>query len=160
SLLIALAIPATQTQAAAGCSVTYSIVNQWNNTPTSGGFQVGLTITNTGTDPINGWTLTWTYANGQTISQLWNAAVSQTGANVTNTPTRTPTATNTPTRTPTAVIGATSTPTATRTPTAAATSTPTPTATRTPTSVVTPTPTPTATATVGASNAFTQRFLD
>jgi endoglucanase len=68
--------------ATASCRITYTITNQWNNTPTSGGFQADVNIRNTGTTAINGWTLTWTFANGQTIGNLWNAAVTQTGANV------------------------------------------------------------------------------
>jgi len=32
---------------------------------------------------LTGWTLTWTFANGQTIQQLWNAAFTQTGGNIT-----------------------------------------------------------------------------
>jgi endo-1,4-beta-xylanase len=65
------------------CAVTYAIVNQWNNTPTSGGFQVNLAIRNTGTTAIDGWTLAFSFPNGQTISGLWNAAFSQSGASVT-----------------------------------------------------------------------------
>src|SRR5436305_2615534 len=77
-----LVVPAV-VQAAAGCSVTYAVVNQWNNNPTSGGFQTNLTITNTGTATVNGWALTFAFPNGQTISGLWNAAFTQSGANVT-----------------------------------------------------------------------------
>jgi hypothetical protein len=57
--------------------VTYSIVNQWNT-----GFQAAITIANTGTVAINGWTLTWTFANGQQITGLWNGSYVQSGANV------------------------------------------------------------------------------
>ena len=53
----------------------YAVVNQWNNTPTSGGFQTNLTITNTGSTAINGWTLTFAFPNGQTITGLWNATI-------------------------------------------------------------------------------------
>jgi len=42
-----------------------------------------ITITNTGTTAINGWSLTFTFANGQTITQLWNGAFTQSGGNVT-----------------------------------------------------------------------------
>jgi hypothetical protein len=71
------------TQAASGggsssCHVAYSIVNQW-----PGGFQAAITIQNTGSTPWSGWTLTWTFPNGQTISGLWNGAASQSGINVT-----------------------------------------------------------------------------
>jgi cellulase/cellobiase CelA1 len=60
------------------CSVHYAITNQWQ-----GGFGASLTITNTGTTAINGWTLQFSFANGQTISQLWNGTYTQSGANVT-----------------------------------------------------------------------------
>jgi endo-1,4-beta-xylanase len=74
---------ATETPGASGpCLVTYAVVNQWNVNPTSGGFQTNLSIRNNGSATINGWTLTWTFANGQTIQQLWNAAFTQSGANV------------------------------------------------------------------------------
>jgi alpha-galactosidase len=39
-------------------------------------------IKNTGTTTINGWTLGWSFANGQSITQLWGASYTQTGANV------------------------------------------------------------------------------
>ena len=81
--LAVVAVPATQTFAAPGCSVTYTVVNQWNNTPTSGGFQTNLAITNSGTTTFNGWSLTFAFPNGQSITGLWNAAFTQSGANVT-----------------------------------------------------------------------------
>jgi len=61
-----------------GCHIGYTIANQW--TP---GFQVGLSIDNTSATAINGWTLKWTFANGQTVTQLWNAVETQTGPTVT-----------------------------------------------------------------------------
>src|SRR6202451_23188 len=60
------------------CHVVYSITNQW-----SGGFQAAITINNTGTTGITNWTLTWSFANGQSITQLWNGTETQSGANVT-----------------------------------------------------------------------------
>ena len=42
-----------------------------------------MKITNRSAAPVNGWSLKWTYANGQTISQIWGGVNSQTGANVT-----------------------------------------------------------------------------
>ena len=57
--------------------MSYTIVNQW--TP---GFQASVDIKNTGSAAINGWTLAWSFPNGQTITQLWNATYTQTGANV------------------------------------------------------------------------------
>ena len=36
-----------------------------------------------GNAAINGWTVTWTLARGQTISQLWNGALTTSGSAVT-----------------------------------------------------------------------------
>jgi len=70
---------ATPTQSAgASCSVHYAITNQWNT-----GFGVNLTITNTGSAAINGWNLTFSFANGQTITQFWNGSYTQSGSTVT-----------------------------------------------------------------------------
>ena len=41
-----------------------------------------MAITNTGTTPINGWTMRYEFANGQRVTQLWNGRVSQSGARV------------------------------------------------------------------------------
>ncbi len=60
------------------CHVAYSISSQW-----PGGFGAAITIENTGTANWTSWTLTWTFANGQTITQLWNGNETQSGANVT-----------------------------------------------------------------------------
>jgi alpha-galactosidase len=69
------------TQPASGpCEVAYDVTGQW-----SGGFQGQVTIRNTGTAPINGWTLTWTFANGQQVTQAWGATYTQAGAQVTAT---------------------------------------------------------------------------
>ncbi|GCF11947.1 endo-1,4-beta-xylanase [Dictyobacter arantiisoli] len=61
----------------ATCSVQYVVTNQW-----TGGFGASVTINNTGSTPISGWTLGWTFANGQTITQLWNASYTQSGSTV------------------------------------------------------------------------------
>lgn len=68
----------TATPPAISCQVQYSVVSTW-----PGGFQAGLTITNTGTEAINGWTLQFAFANGQTITLGWNGNFSQTGSVVT-----------------------------------------------------------------------------
>lgn len=70
----------TQTTSTGGtsCHIAYSIVNSW-----PGGFQAAITIQNTGSTAWSSWVLTWTFANGQSISGLWNGAASQSGANVT-----------------------------------------------------------------------------
>ena len=63
--------------ATVGCSVTYTVTSQW-----PGGFGANVSIANLG-DPVNGWTLTWSYPAGQQITQAWNATVSQSGSQVT-----------------------------------------------------------------------------
>ena len=62
---------------ASGCHVNYTISNQW-----PGGFQAALTIENTGSTPLSNWTLTWAFANGQTVSNLWNGSETQNGSTV------------------------------------------------------------------------------
>jgi mannan endo-1,4-beta-mannosidase len=61
----------------ASCQVTYVVTSQWNN-----GFTADVTIRNTGSATINGWNLTWSFANGQTITNAWNTTATQSGANV------------------------------------------------------------------------------
>src|SRR5438445_13120738 len=64
--------------AAQTCPVTYTIVSSWQ-----GGFQAGISINNTGTIPINGWTLKWTFSGNQQISQLWGGNVAPQGEAIT-----------------------------------------------------------------------------
>ncbi|MGW1066616.1 glycoside hydrolase family 48 protein [Streptomyces aureus] len=59
------------------CSVDYK-TNDWGS-----GFTADLTITNRGTDAINGWTLTYAYTGNQTLTNGWNGTWSQSGKNVT-----------------------------------------------------------------------------
>ncbi|MGE5293123.1 MAG: cellulose binding domain-containing protein [Micromonosporaceae bacterium] len=61
--------------------MTWSVANS-----SSGGFQLGFTVTNSGTTPTTGWNVSFSWPGSQTISQIWNAAQTQSGAavNVTN----------------------------------------------------------------------------
>ncbi|MFF0792998.1 glycoside hydrolase family 48 protein [Streptomyces spiralis] len=59
------------------CSVDYK-TNDWGS-----GFTADLTITNRGTDAINGWTLTYAYSGNQKLSNGWNGSWSQSGQSVT-----------------------------------------------------------------------------
>ena len=63
------------------CHIVYTIGNQWPGSP--GGFGAAITVENTGTTNWTSWTLTWSFANGQTVTQLWNGSETQSGANVT-----------------------------------------------------------------------------
>jgi hypothetical protein len=60
------------------CTVDYVISPQ-----NTSAFGAAITILNTGTTAWTSWTLTWTFANGQTVSSLWNGIETQSGANVT-----------------------------------------------------------------------------
>ncbi|MCQ9130056.1 glycoside hydrolase family 48 protein, partial [Streptomyces hilarionis] len=59
------------------CNVDYK-TNDWGS-----GFTAELTVTNRGTDAINGWTLTYAYAGNQKLSNGWNGSWSQSGQQVT-----------------------------------------------------------------------------
>ncbi|MFZ6029369.1 MAG: cellulose binding domain-containing protein [Chloroflexota bacterium] len=65
------------TPAPASCQVSYAL-NPWGN-----GFTANVKVTNHASTPIEGWTLTWSYAHGQQITSAWNATVTQNGVNVT-----------------------------------------------------------------------------
>jgi mannan endo-1,4-beta-mannosidase len=62
----------------AGCSVRYRVLGEW-----PGGFQGEITIGNTGTAAISGWTLGFGFPNGQTVSNMWGGTPTQNGASVT-----------------------------------------------------------------------------
>jgi cellulase/cellobiase CelA1 len=59
------------------CSVSYT-KNEW-----SGGMTGSVTVTNTGSQAVNGWKLAFAFPGDTTITSSWNAAVTQSGANVT-----------------------------------------------------------------------------
>ncbi|MGH3990880.1 MAG: cellulose binding domain-containing protein, partial [Pseudonocardiaceae bacterium] len=61
----------TQPPPAGGCRVSYR-TEQW-----SGGFNANLTIANTGTTTINGWTLRFSFTAGQRLTNGWSAVWSQ-----------------------------------------------------------------------------------
>ncbi|MFE7446815.1 cellulose binding domain-containing protein [Streptomyces chartreusis] len=60
------------------CTVTYKVTNQWAD-----GFQAEVRLANTGSSAWNGWSLGWSFADGQRITQLWNAEYTQSGSAVT-----------------------------------------------------------------------------
>ncbi|MEH1100642.1 cellulase family glycosylhydrolase [Micromonospora sp. CPCC 205561] len=59
------------------CAAEYRVVGQW-----PGGFQGEVRVT-AGSSAISGWTVTWTLASGQAVSQAWNATVTTGGSVVT-----------------------------------------------------------------------------
>ncbi|MBB5826847.1 cellulose-binding domain-containing protein [Micromonospora carbonacea] len=69
-------VTAGTARAAVGCRVAYSIAAQWG-----GGFTANVDLTNSG-DPLTSWTVTWSFAAGQTVTQGWSANFSQSGSTV------------------------------------------------------------------------------
>jgi acetylxylan esterase len=65
------------TTPAGTCHVSY-VPDQW-----AGGFTANVSITNTGTSTINGWTLTFSFPGDQKVTNAWNTALTQSGASVT-----------------------------------------------------------------------------
>ena len=66
--------------AAASCQVTYTNYGTWAE---GGGFTTQVTITNTGTTAIDGWTLRFAFTGDQSLREAWMAKATQAGATVT-----------------------------------------------------------------------------
>ncbi|WP_448315949.1 rhamnogalacturonan lyase family protein [Streptomyces sp. CO7] len=82
ALLAGAGIWATQLSAGAaaaagGCRVNYSVTNAWQ-----GGFGANVEITNLG-DPVTSWSLRWTMAGGEAVTQAWGADVTLGSSQVT-----------------------------------------------------------------------------
>nr|WP_239313474.1 glycoside hydrolase family 9 protein [Plantactinospora mayteni] len=69
----------TSSGPASGCRIGWTS-NDWGT-----GFSGTVTITNTGTSTVNGWTLAFAFTAGQRITQAWSATVTQSGTAVTAT---------------------------------------------------------------------------
>lgn len=61
----------------ASCRVSYG-KTEW-----AGGFTANVTVANTGSGAVNGWTLTFSFPGDQRVANAWNANVTQSGAAVT-----------------------------------------------------------------------------
>ncbi|MBR7837103.1 glycoside hydrolase family 11 protein [Actinospica durhamensis] len=59
------------------CTATYTPVNSW-----TGGYQATVTVADSGSAAITGWTVKLTLAGGQTISSLWNGVNSGTSGSI------------------------------------------------------------------------------
>jgi cellulose 1,4-beta-cellobiosidase len=78
-LAAAGAAGATPAGAASGsCSAAYSVQTDWGS-----GFTAQLTVTNNGTTPITGWTVTYSYTGNQTLTNGWSGNWTQSGETVT-----------------------------------------------------------------------------
>lgn len=60
-----------------GCVASYAITGSWQD-----GFQTDVKIT-AGTEAISGWTVTWTFTDGQVVKSSWNVSISTSGSKVT-----------------------------------------------------------------------------
>ncbi|MFI7492046.1 cellulase family glycosylhydrolase [Micromonospora echinaurantiaca] len=69
--------PPPTTPPPGGCTASYTVVNRW-----PGGFQGEVKVT-AGSAAITGWTTTWTFADGQAVSQSWNTRLTSSGSAVT-----------------------------------------------------------------------------
>jgi aryl-phospho-beta-D-glucosidase BglC (GH1 family) len=61
-----------------GCSASYKVTNSWQ-----GGFIGEVTVKNTSTATINGWTVTWTSQPGTSITSPWSGKLTVAGSTVT-----------------------------------------------------------------------------
>ncbi|MFF4396418.1 cellulose-binding domain-containing protein [Streptomyces sp. NPDC001480] len=64
------------TGTSAVCRVEYNLVNQWPD-----GFQATVTVTTD--EPLSGWRVAWSFRDGQSVGQMWDASVTQDGSRVT-----------------------------------------------------------------------------
>ncbi|GII79337.1 endoglucanase [Sphaerisporangium rufum] len=65
-------------KAPAKCKVTYTTHGAW-----PAGFTTQVTLKNTGTKAIDGWSLAWSFLGGQQAGHAWSADLTQQGATVT-----------------------------------------------------------------------------
>ena len=68
--VIVAAGPAANAQT--GCSASYSTESQW-----SGGFVAQVTVNDTGTTALTGWTVTFSFGGDQVVTSSWSTSLSQ-----------------------------------------------------------------------------------
>ncbi|MFG1670089.1 cellulose binding domain-containing protein [Streptomyces sp. Y7] len=70
--------PEPSESAAPTCEVAYDLVNEWPD-----GFQATVTVTTE--EALAGWRVGWSFRDGQTVGQMWDASFAQNGSRVTAT---------------------------------------------------------------------------
>ncbi|MDN3243149.1 cellulase family glycosylhydrolase [Glycomyces tritici] len=60
-------VGAVSAQAAQGCEVEYEVTGEW-----PGGFIADVEVTNLG-EAVDGWSLEWSWPDGQRVTNMWNA---------------------------------------------------------------------------------------
>ncbi|NJQ06520.1 cellulase family glycosylhydrolase [Streptomyces lonarensis] len=73
--------PTDPTDPAGRCAVAYTVSHDWG-----AGFQAAVRITNTGSTPLDGWNLSWTFAGDERVQNVWGARAEQTGRDLTLAP--------------------------------------------------------------------------
>jgi lysophospholipase L1-like esterase len=73
-------VSTSSTVGGSSCAATYTVISQWG-----GAFQGEVAVKNTSATASTAWTATFTFANGQQVTQTWNATLTQSGAAVTAT---------------------------------------------------------------------------
>jgi endoglucanase len=59
------------------CTASLHVDNQW-----AGGFTATVTVTNSGSSALSGWTVSWTWPGTQQETNGWSATITQSGASV------------------------------------------------------------------------------
>jgi chitinase len=72
--MVGLAAPTQAAEAAADPSASYTRTQDWGS-----GFEGKWTVKNTGTAPLNGWTLEWDFPAGTKVTSAWDADVTNNG---------------------------------------------------------------------------------
>ncbi|MEU6225516.1 cellulose-binding domain-containing protein [Streptomyces sp. NPDC047042] len=70
--------PSPAKSAPVSCDVDFDLVNEWPD-----GFQATISVTTT--KALDGWSIAWSFHNGQRVSQMWDANFRQDGDRVTAT---------------------------------------------------------------------------
>ncbi len=68
----------TAASSGGGYAVNYTVNNDWG-----AGATCTVTVKNNSATAVNGWTLVWTFAGNQTLTQIWNAAYTASGETIT-----------------------------------------------------------------------------
>lgn len=68
---VAISSARSSSSIAAQTNCRYVVHSQWDT-----GFTAAIRMTNTGSQPINGWNINWRYSDGSSITGSWNTALS------------------------------------------------------------------------------------
>ncbi len=72
------AASSTAASSGGGYAVNYTVNNDWG-----AGATCTVTVKNNSATAVNGWSLVWTYAGNQTLTQIWNATYTASGETIT-----------------------------------------------------------------------------